>query len=228
MKLWHKILLLLLIIILIISGIYLFANISESEVIGSNDIGYITKSTYSHYGDTDNEIAIVTGMHPREKLSSSVLPSVLKVYALFNNVKIVNYHVTVSSNAEDFTISRNNGETLVNEFVVNDISKENFDFVIIGHDHEEGYGDGFYIATPSMDSKSISLAENVMKSLTDFNYYKRDITVEAKSSSIKKVDDPIVATGTPLFVYEIPEWLGFIEAFINSYKLIGTSFNNLN
>lgn len=207
------------IILAMIAGLYLFVNMHHSETIGSNSIGYVTKDTYSSYGHSDHKIAIVSGMHPRETLSATVLPEVAKFYALFNNVEIVNYKVTVLDSPEDFTIGRKNGETLVHDFIVNDVAKEDFGLVIIGHDHEKGYGEGFYIATPSMDAKSLDLAEKVMKDLPGFNHYKRDTNSSAKSTSIARVDDPIVATGTPLFVYEIPEWLGSQEAFSKSYDL---------
>ena len=92
---------------------------------------------------------------------------------------------------------------------------------------KKGYGEGFYIATPSMDSKSVNLAEKVMKDLSGFNYYKRNATSSAESTSITRVDNPIVATGTPVFVYEIPEWLTYDEAFSKSYDLIKYSFKNI-
>lgn len=228
MKKRHITLIIILLLVIISVGIYLFANLSQSEVIGSNDLGYVTKYTYSHYGESNHTIAIVSGMHSREKLSAGVLPVAVKFYALFNKVDIVNYEVTVLDNPDDFNIGRSNGESLVHDYVVNDVAKENYGLVIIGHDHEEGYGEGFYIATPSMDSKSVSLAEKAIKELPNFNYYQRDTTKSAKSTSITNVDNPIVATGTPVFVYEIPEWLGFREALTQSYDLIKASFNSLN
>ena len=228
MKKRRMILIIILFLLIIGAGLCLFANLCETQTIGSNNLGYVTKSTYSHYGDSEHKIAVASGMHSREKLSADVLPIAVKFYALFNKVDIVNYQVTVLDNPDDFYIGRSNGESLVNNYVVNDIAKENFDLVIIGHDHEEGYGDGFYIATPSMDSKSVNLAEKAINNIPNFNYYKRDTTKSAKSSSITTVDNPIVATGTPLFVYEIPEWLGFFEALGNSYSLIGASFNCFN
>jgi len=227
MKKRQLLLIIILFLLILVVGLYLFANLSENEVIGSNNLGYITKATYSHYGESEHKIAIVSGMHSREKLSASVLPVAVKFFALFNKVELVNYEVTVLDNPDDFYIGRSNGESLVHDYVIDDVAKEDFDLVIIGHDHEEGYGDGFYIATPSMDSKSVDLAENVIRELPNFNYYKRDITQSAKSSSIITVDDPIVSTGTPIFVYEIPEWLGFYEALRESYNLIRASFNSL-
>jgi hypothetical protein len=218
---------LILIILVIFVGIYLFMGLHETSEIGSESIGYVVKDTYSHYSNPSGKIAIVSGMHPRETLSSQILPMVIKVYAFLNNVEIVNYQITVLDNPENFVVGRFNGEKLVHDYVVEDVAKSNFDLVIIGHDHEEGYGEGFYIATPSMDSKSVTLANKVMNDITNFNYYQRNISRSPKSSSIRMVNDPIVATGTPLFVYEIPEWFGFFEVFIESYNLINASFKNI-
>ena len=212
---------------ILVIGIYLFMNSHESLEIGSEYIGYVVKDTYSHYPNPNGKIAIVTGMHPRETLSSQILPEVIKVYAVLNNVEIVNYQIVVLDNPEDFVISRRNGEKLVRSYVVKDLAKSNFDLVIIAHDHEKGYGEGFYIATPSMDSKSVTLANKVMKDLPTFNYYQRDVNTTPQSSSIRMVNDPIVATGTPLFVYEIPEWFGLIDVFFESYMLIDASFKNI-
>ncbi len=204
-----------------------FANISDTELVGSNDLGQVIKHTYSHYGNSDIKIAVVSGMHSRENLHKTILPEVCKLFAVFNNVEVVNYQVIVTNNPEDFEVSRSNGESLVHDYVVNDIDNMDFDLVIIGHDHEEGYGEGYYIATPSMDSSSVELAEDVSGDL-GFNYYKRDTSRASKSTSISSVDNPIVNTGTNLFVYEIPENDFFIFAFINSYRLLHSSLSNIN
>ena len=208
-------------------GIYLFIDSHESVELGSQSIGSVVKNTYSHYPNPEGKIAVVTGMHPRETVSSQIIPIVIKNYAFFNNVEIVNYQVTVLDNPENFDVGRYNGEKLVRDYVVEDVRKSNFDLVIIAHDHEEGYGDGFYIATPSMDEKSITLANKVMKDLPSFNYYQRNLSKPIRSSSIRMVNNPIVATGTPLFVYEIPEWLGFIEVFPETFGLFDAVFRNV-
>lgn len=229
MKLKRKEIITLIFIVLFTIAIsfLIFANSYESEIIGSESIGHVTKDNYSYYGNAKIKIAIVSGMHPREKLSSDVLPNIARNYALLNNVEVVNYKVDVIKNAEDFYQSRINGEALVKRIVVPDINKSNYDLVIIGHDHEEGYGDGFYIATPSMDEKSVNLAEIVNSDLSDFKYYKRNINNSIESNSIITVDNPIVSTGTGLFVYEIPEWLGYDEAYFESYKLLETSVKSI-
>ena len=217
----------LLILTVIILVVFSFINNCQTTTVGYNDLGQVVKYNYSHYSNPDVKIAVVSGMHSRESLHQWVLPEVCKFLALFNNVEVDNYKVTVTSNPQDFDIGRANGESLVHDYVVDDVADSDYDLVIIGHDHEEGYGDGYYIATPSMDSSSVDLASAVMEKLSDFNYYKRNSDNSAKSSSITSVDNPIVATGTNLFVYEIPEDDFILFAFINSYRLISESYTVL-
>lgn len=202
--------------------------IPDHSFLGSDSRGYVTKDVYSHYGYSGPKIAIITGMHPREISAKTVVPQVIKSYVSTHNVEIVNYMINVTSSPNDFTIGRNNGEELVSKYVVPDIEKSNFDLVIICHNHRLGYGNGYYIATPTMDAKSVNLAEAIHDILPDFNYYQRNTDERAESTSINKVDSPIAATGTPVFVYEIPEWVGNSDVCSNSSKLIDACFNFLN
>jgi hypothetical protein len=213
----------LLILVILGAGLFFVYNSADHSIIGSNTNGFVTKDVYSHYGSHESKIAVITGMHPREDLSKTTVPSVIKFYALSHNLEIVNYHITVTKNPDAFTESRNNGESLVAQYVIPDIKKSDYKLIIICHDHEQGYGEGYYIATPSMDTKSVTLAEAVHSLIPSFNYYKRDTEKKAHSSSIVKVDNPITESGTPVFVYEIPEWNGNIDAFLNSYRLIDSS-----
>jgi hypothetical protein len=213
----------LLFIIAVVLGIFIFANMGTHSSLGSNTNGYVTKDVYSHYGQPSTKIAVITGMHPRETLSSTVVPYVIKFYALTHNVEITNYQVTVQNNPENFDIGRSNGEGLVAQFITPNIQKSNYGLVIICHDHEKGYGEGFYIATPSMDSKSITLGSAVHALLPDFNYYQRSTNEKAKSTSIGAVTTPIASTGVPVFVYEIPEWYGALDAFFKTYALFDAS-----
>ena len=220
------------IILLLITGIiaaaaFMLYNSSNHSNLGSDSKGYVTKDVYAHYGTSSPKIAVITGMHPRETSAKTVVPEVIKLYALTHNVEIVNYKVTVTDSPQDFTTGRYNGQSLVAKYIVPDIAKSNYSLVIIVHDHEKGYGSGYYIATPTMDSQSVNLAKKVSSLLPDFNYYQRNTDSKAQSSSITQVDTPIVNTGTPVFVYEIPEWLSNSSVFTNSNKLIDACFNSI-
>ncbi|MGL6298053.1 MAG: hypothetical protein ACRC1M_02690 [Methanobacteriaceae archaeon] len=213
-----------------IIGAYFWLGTATSSL-GEDNNGNVNKTTIKYLstflGEPKHKIAIVSGMHPRENSSKNILPKVAWQYGFFNNVEIVNYQVNVTNRPDDFVASRANGESLVAKYVIPDINKENFDLVIIGHDHEKGYGDGYYLATPSMDNKSVDLANKTVKIIPEFKHYLRNESKEIKSNSILKVDFPITNKGTPLFVYEIPEWDGYDLAFGESYKLIEDSIKAL-
>lgn len=222
-----KIILIILIVILAaILGLFIFSEGSH-EIIGENDLGNVAKVTYYHSDNATLKIGVVSGMHSREKLHQFVLPLASRLFALTHpDVEIVEYRVKVTKDPEDFDKGRANGESLVHDYVVGDVKKSDLDLVIIGHDHEPTYGEGYYIATPTMDKASVKLAGKVSKDI-DFNYYKRNKTQPARSTSIKKVDTPIVKTGSKVFVYEIPEVDRKSIAFIQSYRLLEASYNNL-
>jgi hypothetical protein len=199
-------------------------NNSTNSMIGSDSKGSVTKEVYSPPGYSGPKIAIITGMHPREISAKNVVPEVIKSYVNSHNVEIVNYQVNVTQDPQDFTIGRANGQDLVAKYVIPDIKKLNYSIVIIVHNHQQSYGNGYYIATPSMDTKSIALGQSVHNLLPDFNYYTRKTTQQPEGTSINQVDNPIVVTGTPVFVYEIPEWLGNSDVATNTNRLIYSIF----
>jgi hypothetical protein len=217
------------IIILLFVGTLAMGNTdNKSTLLGSNSIGSVTKVIYSHQGQSGPVIAVVTGMHPREISAKEVVPGVLKSYAQSHNVVIVNYQVNVTNDPTNFALGRANGQDLVAKYVIPDIKKSKYSMVIIVHDHEKGYGsDGYYIATPSMDTRSVALGQAVHNLLPNFNYFTRNTNQQPEGTSITQIDDPIVATGTPVFVYEIPEWLGNTDVAQNSNKLINAVFKSI-
>ncbi len=124
-------------------------------------------------------------------------------------------------------MGRNNGEELAAQYIVPDIKKSDYKLVIIFHAHQQGYGDGFYIATPSMDNKSVELAKNVKKTLPSFNYYPASKNKHYKATSVIRVSDPIANEGYPTFVYEIPEQNTTENATEMTNKLLDSCFNNV-
>lgn len=197
----------------------------QESVLGSDKTGKVTKIAYSYKSTNSHKIAVISGMHPRENVSSSVSEDAIKNYARSCNVNIVNYKVEVNENPDYVFSGRKKGETLVVNYVVPDIAKSDYDVVIICHDHKKDYGDGFYVAIPTMDSKSLALAEKFRKISPEYRYYQRDPEKKAQSKSILRVDTPIAKSGTPVFVYEIPEWSKYKEAYDQTYKLIDTAYN---
>lgn len=228
MKIEYKITILMILIILV-SGIYVFGNIKNSQgaslnSTGSDEKGYITKEIYSSPGSHQIKIAVITGIHPREKLAIDPVKDVLKNYSSTHDVEITNYIIHVQDHPDDFTISRNNGEYLAAQYIVPAIKKSNYNLVIICHAHQLGYGSGYFIATPAMDNRSVDLAENVKKMFPQLNYYKATNATKHSTSAIR-VSNPIAESGTPVFVYEVPEWKKIDEAQNMTYKLIDVSID---
>lgn len=201
-------------------------HIPNHLIIGSDYRGYVTKDIYSNsfLGGESKTIAIVTGIHPREKLSKSVASDIIKNNYPYSNLAFVHYNIAVTDNPDNYKIGRNNGEGLAADYILPDILKSNDDLVIICHDHKPGYGQGFYIATPEMDEGSIRLAESVNQTLGDFNYFRADNTMEHSTSAIR-FSKPLASAGYKTFVYEIPEWVSYREAYNMTNKLINACSN---
>ena len=151
----------------------------------------------------ETSIALITGIHPRETLSIDPEIQAAKEYGN-DDVKIINYKVTVTQNPQDYEKGRANGESLVHDYVNPSIMESDVDAVIISHSHIPEYGEGFYLATPEMDDASVNIASSIRDS-SDFNYYPVTGTETYKSTSAVLVSKPIAQAGYPTFVYEIPE-----------------------
>lgn len=190
--------------LIVITIPYLLNERTTHEKLGSDDTGYVTKDVYNYY-NSEKTIIMITGIHPREPLAINPEIESLKQFALTNNVKMINYNVTVTKDKEDFKKGRYNGEHLVANYILPDIYSLKADVIIISHSHEEGYGEGFYLATPAMDEASVRLGEGVKNSGIDFNYFRTPTNETYKSTSIELVSKPLADAGYPTLVYEIPE-----------------------
>ena len=151
----------------------------------------------------ETSIALITGIHPRETLSIEPEIQAAKEYGN-DDVKIINYKVTVTQDPQDYEQGRANGESLVHDYVNPSIMESDVDAVIISHSHIPEYGEGFYLATPEMDDASVNIASSIRDS-SDFNYYPVTGNETYKSTSAVLVSKPIAQAGYPTFVYEIPE-----------------------
>ena len=161
------------------------------KVIGNNSVGTVEKVVYGNE-NSNNTIALITGIHPRETLS--IVPEIISAQQYVknhNDVKIIHYKVNVTKDPTDYSKGRANGESLVHDYVNPDVTKSDADCVIISHSHIESYGQGFYVATPEMDNASVTIAQKINETY--------------RSTSAVLVSQPIAQAGYPTFVYEIPE-----------------------
>ena len=192
---------------LVIVGAILYLETNNYNEITYTTIGNTNIGTVE-VGISGNEnatkcIALITGIHPRETLSIDPEIEAAKQFGN-DDVKILHYKVTVTQNPEDYDAGRANGESLVHDYVNPHVTASDADAVIISHSHNPNYGEGFYLATPAMDSPSVSIAQKISDS-SDFNYYPVTGNETYKSTSAVLVSRPIAEAGYPTFVYEIPE-----------------------
>ena len=220
---------LLIVVLLLIIGGTIFIETSKH-----NEIKYTTIANTSigtvEVGIAGNEnastcIALITGIHPRETLS--IDPEIQAAKEFGNeDVKIINYKVTVTKNPENYEQGRANGESLVHDYVNPDVTSSDADAVIISHSHNPDYGEWFYVATPEMDNKSVKIAEKI-NNTSDFNYYPVTGSETYKSPSAVLVSKPIAQAGYPTFVYEIPEDITEQTSTDKTKELFNLIVNNL-
>ena len=226
MKLKTKLIIILFIIVLFGGFFIVTNNYNEIEytTLANTSIGTVEKGISGNENATKC-IALITGIHPRETLS--IDPEIQAAKEFGNDeVKIINYKVTVTQNPEDYNEGRANGESLVHDYVNPDVTSSDADAVIISHSHNPTYGEGFYLATPEMDSASVNIARNIEKT-SDFNYYPVTGNETYKSTSAVLVSKPIAQAGYPTFVYEIPEDIWEFTSTGKTKELFGLIAENI-
>ena len=219
-------------IIIIILALIVIGGAIFLETQNYNEIEYTTLGNTSigtvEVGISGNEnatkcIALITGIHPREKLSIDPEIEAAKQFGN-DDVKIIHYKVTVTQNPEDYNEGRANGESLVHDYVNPHVTTSDADAVIISHSHNPTYGEGFYLATPEMDSASVDIAKKISE-ISDFNYYPVTGNETYKSTSAVLVSKPIAQAGYPTFVYEIPEDIWEMTSTDKTKELFGLISN---
>ena len=226
------------IIITVIAASLNTASSTKHTTLGSDSRGDVIKDVYTPNNTLSSKlanitgtssqkkvkVAVVTGIHPRETLSINASNAVVKDYAKSHNVEIVHYTIIVHENFDYYTSGRNKGQGLAADYILPDVVKSDYDLVIICHDHKKGYGDGFYIATPLMDNKSVTLAEKVDNAMSGLRYLPSDSNPKNKGTSTEVFTKPLAASGHPTFVYESPEWVSYSEDYNVTYNLIDTCY----
>ena len=186
-------------------------------------MGTVDKVIYGNPNST-TEIVLIAGIHPREPLSIEPELKAAEEFAKTHDVRLTAYHVNVTKDPTVYQASRDNGESLVHDYIVPDISNTKAKAVIISHSHIEGYGEGFYLATPAMDDASVNIAEKIANG-SDFKYFPTNKSKPLQATSAKLVSKPIADAGYPTFVYEIPENITEQDSTDKAIELFGLMFD---
>ena len=228
MNLNRKTKIIIILVVIIIFAIVIFGHGNYNEItyetLANTSIGTVEVGVSGNENATKC-IALITGIHPRETLSIDPEIEAAKQFGN-DDVKILHYKVTVTDSPEDYDVGRQNGESLVHDYVNPHVTESDADAVIISHSHNADYGEGFYLATPEMDDASVSIAKNIEGS-SDFNYYPVTGNETYKSTSAVLVSKPIAQAGYPTFVYEIPEDIWESTATDKTKELFGLISENI-
>lgn len=214
---------LIIVLLAIIGVLFAYDYTSNSTNHWENDLGTVDKIVYGN-NNSNTELVLIAGIHPREPLSIEPEIKAAKEFAQNHDVKFTVYHVNVTKDPDVYQASRDNGESLVHDYVVPDISKTNGKAVIISHSHVEGYGEGFYLATPAMDKASVDISHKIANS-SDFKYFPTDTSKPYKATSATLVSKPIADAGYPTFVYEIPENITEQNSTDKAIELFGMMYD---
>ena len=215
----------IIIILAIIGSFYIYNNNSHKSNVNhcENELGSVDKTFYGNI-NSSTELVLIAGIHPREPLAIEPEIEAAKQFSENHDVKFTVYHVNVTKNPTEYQESRDNGESLVHDYVVPDIKNTDGKAVIISHSHVEGYGEGYYLATPKMDDASVDISQKIAKS-SDFKYFPRNVSKPIEASSAILVSNPIAEAGYPTFVYEIPENITDQDSTDHALELFELMYN---
>lgn len=167
--------------------------------IGKNSIGTVTVE--GPYGNENSsvKVAYILGQHPRESNAHDAIYDSLLNNSDYLNYSYYVYRINVTAESDDFEESRMNGQLLAQEYVVDDVIKNNYSLAIDIHSSNGGYVQDPYIFAPvSSDSVAYEAANNVTKAISYIIYYE-----PASYSSPQYSTIPIDDGGVPAIVFEM-------------------------
>jgi len=169
----------------------------NSEILGNESIGYVTKEGPYGNPESSTKIAYILGMHPRESRSHNATMALIRN----NSNSLENcyylYLINVTQNTYDYYPGRLNGQKLAYKYVVPDINLYNYSLVIDVHASNGLYINTPYVFVPKNDTRSLKISNNLSNSL-DWLYY-FDLP---DPSSPDYCTIPIIENGTPAIIFE--------------------------
>lgn len=180
------------------------SNISKEKSLGKNNLGeayFIGK-----YGNinSDEKIAIITGVHPLESNAHNTMINTIKSKDKSLNKCYYIYGINVTKDPLDYSKGRMNGQLIAREFLVPEISKGDFDLVLDIHSNT-GNGDymehRFFIFTPLNNDESLKISNTLVNKTNDLEYYS-----PKSQTSPDFVTIPIIKNGKPAIIYEVYQY----------------------
>jgi hypothetical protein len=172
--------------------------------LGSNENG--TVELIGPIGNTSSnvKIAYIIGIHPREFFAHKTAYD--NLFADNNSLKYCYYiyRINVTKNPDVFEAGRMSGQLLGQDYIVSNITKENYTFVLDIHSNEDasghtasGYAKNDSVFTSLNDSKSKKIADKIVSKTKTIIYFYPE-----PQTSPKFVTIPIINSGIPMIIFE--------------------------
>jgi hypothetical protein len=168
-----------------------------SDVLGTNERGYVVKE--GPYGNKDSsiKIAYITGVHPLESESHKAVCETIENKNKSLNYCYYIYKIVVTKDAFDYDKGRMNGQLLANQYVVPDIKSQNFNLAVDIHSNRGNYQEKRFIFAPQDENVSKSFALQIKNQIPWMVYYN-----PPSQTSPQYVTIPLIKAGIPAVVYE--------------------------
>lgn len=173
-------------------------NKSSVEILGNKSYGWAEKEVYGNQ-NSEETIAIITGVHPRESEFHNATAAALKDKSRFLSKKYILYQIHITKSPLHFTIGRMNGQLVANKIVVPDVIKTKPQLVVDIHEDlwkETGYKYPRFIYPISKDKETINYLKNITQKMPFLKIY------SPGGSSPLYVTKPISNAGIRAMVYE--------------------------
>jgi len=184
--------------------------------LGNKSYGYVEKEVYGNQSSNET-IAIITGVHPRESGFHNATAAALKDKSPFLSKKYIIYKIHVTKNPMHFTIGRMNGQLLANKFVVPDVIKIKPQLVVDIHEDlwtEAGYKYPRFIYPISRDDETMDYLTNITQNMSFLKIY------SPGGSSPLYVTKPIARNGICAIVYETYKKDSYEKKYSDASKFI--------
>lgn len=167
-------------------------------ILGNESYGYVEKEVYGNQNSNET-IAIITGVHPREFEFHNATAAALNDKSRFLSKRYILYKIHVTKNTMHFTIGRMNGQLLANKFVVQDVIQIKPQLVVDIHEdlgQEVGYKYSRFIYPISKNDETMNYLNNITQNMPFLKIY------SPGGSSPSYVTKPIARKKICTMVYE--------------------------
>ncbi|MDI6644327.1 MAG: hypothetical protein QME14_04645 [Methanobacteriaceae archaeon] len=169
----------------------------EYVLLGSNELGKVTRE--GPYGNTSSniEIAYIMGVHPLESNAHRAIIESIKSNQNKLKYYYYIYQVHVKKDADNYKKGRMNGQLLAREFVVKDIIIKDYKLVIDIHSHRGEYKESRFIFAPVQGGRAEEIAHSIENRIPWMVYH-----FPYPQTSPPYVTIPINNEGIPTVLYE--------------------------